>query len=235
MDLILVNLVKTEVHLPLDDTSSLLSLLEGSDDRVHRLGNDASAINVDRVEHSHRKSLARAGLPIHKVGSIVPLKHIVDQRQAGLGEHGVLVSVLVEYTVELVDSFLFLWNVQLNELRVLPVGERALPLGLVGLVAPQSRVEHRVLYLMSKRRPDAHEHAHGFQSLLANRPVTVHVACLVVMPTEGHVVLSHFSIKILILHVAVVNADVVANRCAEDLTAELPPSVVYVLVSSRQA
>jgi hypothetical protein len=158
LNLVLIDLVKTQMNFPLKQRSSLFLFLEYFKNAINRLRDNSLAVHINIVEHSHGVCLTCSCLPIDKVRPIVPIQDVVHQRQTGSPEDLFLVNAVIKDLIELVLPWSFFGNHQLNQLRILLCSECALPLHISILAAlASSWVEDDVLHLVLKRRPNADE------------------------------------------------------------------------------
>lgn len=146
LDLILINLIKTQMHFPFKQSASGLLLLQDFQYVINALRNDSLAIDVDAVEDTHRVRLACSCLAVDEVGAVVAVEYVVDQRQAGLEEDILLAYCIIKDVVELVLPRALLRYHKLNHLGVMLSCEGTRPLGIDRRAwLPNSWVEDGVL------------------------------------------------------------------------------------------
>ena len=164
LNLIQVNLIETQMHMPLEYSPSLLLSLQMVEDIPNGLWDYTMAVSLDITENSHGVCLTRACLPVNEIGPIESIEHIVDQGKACRLKYLRLCSVVIEYLVKLKFFWLILGDTQLNQLRVMRVSESAIPLALAPLAI--SWIEHCVIYLWFEGRSDPNEYLDCFNLLL---------------------------------------------------------------------
>lgn len=160
LDLVLINLVETNMDVPGNDDVSFLLLLQVFDYEINRLGYDAFTPCVDVVEHSHSVCLTSSCLPINKVCAVISIKDVHYQRKTSLLEDWRLRNLVIKDLIELVFFRGLLRNVQLDECGILRVQISALPLVLMPLV---HRVKNCIFNFILKRRPQPDEDLHCLQ------------------------------------------------------------------------
>ena len=88
LNLLLVDLEKGEMHLPVQEARVGACLLfEKSEDEIERGGYDALTLKVYLVQNSHRVGLARSSLTINEVATMVAIQDMKYQWERTLLEH----------------------------------------------------------------------------------------------------------------------------------------------------
>lgn len=101
LNLVLVNLKKADVNLPLSVRPLNILFFDKVENEVEALRNDALTLSLDLVEDSHSVSLTGSCLPVHKVNSVVAFKNVANELKGRLFKQLMLLRVLFEDMVEL--------------------------------------------------------------------------------------------------------------------------------------
>ena len=154
VDVLHVDLHEGDADAPLVGVSSRVQVAE---DVVEGQGNQPLVLPLDRLQGPHRVGLPGARLAVYKERTIVALKYVLDDRQAGLLEYFLLVGRLIKdvVKVELVNLVLLvLEGDPIVDQFELPLGE-LVPHGPY----PQAHPDLLLLHLLAVALTLLHHHS----------------------------------------------------------------------------
>ena len=81
------------MDLPIDHLIGPLHVGEVTEDKVEGVGDDARALIIYLIEHTHSVGLSSASLTVNKVRAVVAIEYVHHKRQSGLLEDELLVRI----------------------------------------------------------------------------------------------------------------------------------------------